>query len=247
MTPRQHMQQFSRILAYVLERHPDEFALVPDSDGFVSIKELLKAFSETEGWRHIRRSHFNELMLIEPDPPVEIVENRIRAKRRDQLPLPLPCENPPRLLYTAIRKKAYPAVREKGLRATKDAPVMCSADPQVAERLGKRKENQPVVLTVHTSKTAASGVTFTRLGEHLYLAETIPAEAFTGPAMPKMQETADDSKTRDSLEEYRRKARAGSYTVDPRDLAAPPEPKAPDKGRKKQISWKQERKEKRRR
>lgn len=137
MTPKQQLQPFSRILAYILERHPDEFGLIPDKDGFVTIKELLKAFSETDGWRHIRRSHFNELLLVDPDPPVEIKENRIRAKNRDQLPAARPCTDLPRLLYTAIRKKAYPAVKEKGLRATKQSPVVCTADPEAAERLGR--------------------------------------------------------------------------------------------------------------
>lgn len=247
MTPKQQLQPFSRILAYILERRPDEFGLIPDKDGFVTIKELLKALSETDGWRHIRRSHFNELLLVDPDPPVEIADNRIRAKNRDQLPAVRPCTDLPRLLYTAIRKKAYPAVKEKGLRATKESPVMCTADPQSAEQLGRRKDNQPVVLTIHTTKTAAREIEFTRFGEHLYLAETLPPETFTGPAMPKIPEAANQEKTKDSAEQYRQKARAGTYTVDPRDIPAPPETKKPGKAKKKQISWKQERREKRRR
>lgn len=247
MTPQQQIQQFSRILAYILERRPDEFGLIPDADGFVFIKDLLKAFSETDGWKHVRRSHFNELMLTSPDPPVEIKENSIRAVNRQQLPSRQPCENPPKLLYTAIRKKAYPAVRENGLRAGRQGFVVCTADAKYAEQLGRRKDNQPVILTVHTTKTEVHGIRFAMFGENLYLAETLPPDTFTGPAMPKIPEASDQTQAKDEAAEYRRKARAGTYTIDPRDLAPPPETKSPGKGKKKQISWKQERKEKRRR
>ena len=53
--------KFSKFLVYILGRKPDEFGLVPDKDGFVKIKELLKAINEEDGWRHIREqpSHAN--------------------------------------------------------------------------------------------------------------------------------------------------------------------------------------------
>ncbi|MFW5875013.1 MAG: RNA 2'-phosphotransferase, partial [bacterium] len=61
------MQQLAKLLSYILEKRPDEFGLIPDEQGYVSIKELLKVFAETEGWRHIRRSSINELMLSQVD------------------------------------------------------------------------------------------------------------------------------------------------------------------------------------
>jgi putative RNA 2'-phosphotransferase len=37
------------MLSYVLGRRPDEFGLVPDADGFVRLKDLLKALHEALG------------------------------------------------------------------------------------------------------------------------------------------------------------------------------------------------------
>ena len=70
----------AKILATLLARPPEELALVPDAEGFVKIKELLKALHEEEGFGYVNRSHLNEIVLSVPDAPIEIRENRIRAQ-----------------------------------------------------------------------------------------------------------------------------------------------------------------------
>lgn len=250
MNHRQQLQQLSKLLTTILARRPDEFGLIPDDEGFVTIKELLRALGETDGWRHIRRSHINELMLAETAPPVEVRDNRIRAADRRNLPAPRSCEDPPRLLYTAIRKKAYPAVLQKGLRPAAGKFVVCAAQRETAERLGRRKDNDPVVLTVHTVKTAGLGIAFYRFGQEIYLAEFIPAETVSGPPMPKAPEPPAhaEKSEKTKTDDYHRQAKAGSYTITAQDLAPPPaQGKNRGKGKKKQLSWKQERRQRRRR
>jgi len=107
--------QLAKFLTYVLARRPDEFGLVPDQDGFVKIKELLKAVNEEQDWKYVRHSHINEILITLPSPFFEIQANLIRAVSREQLSLPAPAENLPKLLYTCVRRKAYPAVTEKGI------------------------------------------------------------------------------------------------------------------------------------
>lgn len=252
MNHKKQMQQLSKLLSYILERQPDEFGLIPDAEGFVGIKELLKALGETEQWRHIRHSHLNELMLADADPPIEIQDNRIRGRSRENLPAVRPCEEPPRFLYTFIRKKAYPAVLEKGVRPAGHDRVICTPDRETAEQLGKRKDNHPVVLTVHTAKAAARGIAFQQMGTRLYLAEYLPADTFTGPPLPKMPEqTKDgkDAKKSGDLEEYKKKAKGGTYSVQPEDLGPTrDETKSKKgKGKKKDPSWKQQQRKNRRR
>ena len=41
-------KQLAKFLNYVLGRRPDEFGLVTDKEGFVKIKDLIKATSEEE-------------------------------------------------------------------------------------------------------------------------------------------------------------------------------------------------------
>ncbi|MCF8024671.1 MAG: RNA 2'-phosphotransferase [Desulfobacteraceae bacterium] len=250
MNHKQHMQQLAKLLAYILEKRPDEFGLIPDEEGFVSIKELLKALAETDGWHHIRRSHINELLLSQVEAPVEIREHRIRGKTRGRLPSPRPCKEIPKVLYTCIRKKAYPVVSEQGIRPKAGTPVICTHDRQIAERIGRRKDNNPVILTVHTAKTADHGVEFLQLGENLYLADFIPAQSFTGPPLPKMPEKEAEKEKKEKMDAHRRKAQGGSYTVEAGDIdpLREKEPKSKKgKGKKKEPSWKQEQRRNRRR
>ncbi|MCK7503966.1 MAG: RNA 2'-phosphotransferase [Desulfobacterales bacterium] len=66
------LQSLAKMLTYVLARRPDEFGLVPDADGYVKIKDLLKALHEDEGLRYVNRSHLAEIILSVPEAPIEI-------------------------------------------------------------------------------------------------------------------------------------------------------------------------------
>ncbi|MFP4453644.1 MAG: RNA 2'-phosphotransferase [Desulfobacterales bacterium] len=252
MNHKKQMQQLAKLLSYILEKRPDEFGLIPDDKGYVSIKELLKAISETDSWRHIRRTSIKELMLSEVDCPVEIHENRIRGKNREDLPSARICKQPPKTLYTAIRKKAYPIVAEKGISPRADTPVICWSDRKTAERLGKRKDNDPVVLTIHTDKAVQKEVKFLQFGESLFLADFIPAETFSGLPLPKMPEKAkqEEKGKKEKIKDQKKKTEGGSYQVEPKhiDPLRTEEPKSKKgKGKKKDPSWKKEQRKNRRR
>jgi len=179
-------EQAAKFLSYVLGRRPDEFGLVPDYDGYIKIKELLKAVSEEDGWRHIRKSHIDEIMVTLPNPPFEIRDNLIRAKDREHLRLPAPAkERLPGLLYTCVSKKAHPVILEKGILPSSYSHVILSSDRNMAEKIGKRYDPSPVLITVHVQKSEKKGVVFLQAGEILFLAESVPADCFTAPPLPK--------------------------------------------------------------
>ena len=46
-------KQLSKLIQYILGRNPYEFGLVPDREGFVKIKELLKALNEETLFRNV--------------------------------------------------------------------------------------------------------------------------------------------------------------------------------------------------
>ncbi len=180
-TPR----RLAKYLAYVLGRRPDEFGLVLDKQGYVKIKQLLKALNEEKGWKHVRRFHLDEILYSIPDPPFEISDNRIRAKQREHLPRPNASPRLPKLLYTCVRKKAYPFVARKGILPSSYQQVVLSASPDLAERMGKRSDAQPVMLSVHVQASVEQGVLFQQIGKLLFLAPSIPTGCFSGPPLPK--------------------------------------------------------------
>lgn len=195
MANQKSSKELAKFLSYVLGRRPDEFGLIPDPEGFVKIKDLLKALNEEEGWRHVRRTGIEEIVLSIPDAPLEISEKRIRAANREHLPQIKNAEELPKLLYTCVRKKAHSHVPEKGIFPIGGFPwVILAPEKQLAERLGKRFDPSPLMLTVQVQQALDAGVHFQSFGETLYLAESLPSGTFTAPPLPKEKEEARKKK-----------------------------------------------------
>jgi putative RNA 2'-phosphotransferase len=195
MAQQRSLKQLSKLISYVLGRNPAEFGLVPDPDGFVKLKEFLKAVSEEDGLRYVRRSNINEILTTLPDPPIEIKDNYIRAKHRDKLSGLRPARSLPKLLYTCVRRKAYPAVLEKGIFPMGFSHVILSSEPEMAKRMGKRKDPEPVLLSVQTRISMDRGIVFYETGDPLFLTELIYPGCFTGPPPPRQKEAPEKRET----------------------------------------------------
>lgn len=214
MVQQKSIKQLSKFISYVLGRKPYEFGLVPEQDGFVKIKELIKAFCEEDGLKYVRRFHIDEILMTLPNPPIEIKDNLIRAKNRDKLPRHTLAQNLPKLLYTCVRRKAYPFVVEKGISPMGFSQVILSSDRNMAERMGKRIDPMPIVLAVQTRKSLDKGIVFYQAGDTLFLAESILPGCFTGPSLPK-QKPAYIKK--ESPEEHASQKSPGSYLLELKD------------------------------
>lgn len=233
MNQQQKIDQFAKLAAYILGRHPDEFALVLDENGFIKIKEFIKAVTEIDGWKHIRPQNINELMLISKKPTVETDQSLIRASDREHIPRPVYCESPPKCLYICIKQKSYQPVIEKGIYPTFFSKVICAKDKELAEKIGRRRSNEPVLLTIHTVKAIEKDIKFYQYGEFIYLTGFIPADCFTGPPLPKEM---PKEKHGDQIDPYRQQAQAGSF------MWSPDQPDSRKNKAKKGINWKKDKK-----
>lgn len=218
-------QNLAKMLAYMLGRRPDEFGLVPDADGFVKTKELLKALHEEDGWGYVNESHLREVHLTVPDPPVELEADRIRAHRRDPFLAESAPERPPKLLYAAVRRRAYPHVHANGVDPSSHPQVVLTRQREHAERLGRRIDPDPVILTVNVRAAEDQGVTFARFGEHLFLADHIPAGCFGGPPLPAHPSEAV-RKPRPADPRPVPPTTAGSFAIDIENAAGPHVPES---------------------
>lgn len=241
MNRQQSSKTLAKFISYILGRKPDEFGLVPDPDGFVKIKDLLKAIAEEEDWKYIRRSHIDEIEVTLPSPVFEIRGNFIRATTREHLLPPSPAENLPKLLYTYVRNRAYPSVRDKGIHPMGGPYVVLSSSQTLAERMGKRIDQAPVKLTVQVEKTLRRGNRFLKAGEMLYLTEAIPPDCFTGPALPK--EKPQTSKPLPT-EKTPDRIMAGSFFMDLKNQEYHNR-KSGQRKKRKAFNWKKERREQR--
>lgn len=228
-----------KFISYILGRRPDEFGLVPDPEGYVKIKELLKAVTEEDGWRYVKRAHLNEVMLTSRKKTIEIDDNRIRAVDRRRLPDRRVADDPPKLLYTFVRSRAYPVVLENGVRPFGRSMVVLSAGKEMAKRLGKRVDAAPVILTVSVEQMHAHGEMFLTIGGGLFLTRFIPQTCFTGPPLPKEKA---DKRTKEPQTSVAAPKQPGSFFPNFEDDPHPHGKTAKKAKRKKSADWKKDRK-----
>lgn len=236
MKKRNSQESLAKMLAYILGRNPGEFGLVPDVNGYVKVKDLLKALCEEEGWRHVRRSHLDEVVLVIAEPPIEIDGLLVRATRREHLQAYRVSERPPSQLFFCVRKKAYPVVLENGVSSVTHPFVVLSDNPVMAQRLGRRFAASPVLLTVLVPKMRDNGIQLLSAGGSLYLAERVPPDCFTGPPLAKNRE---ESKPKEASPRPPEVRTPGSFLLEISEFS--PHHRGDGK-REKKSDWKRDRK-----
>lgn len=235
------IDNLSKLLAYMLGRQPDEFGLLPDGYGYVKLKDLLKALGEEDGWRHVRVHQIREVIHAARTPALEMEADRIRALDRSRLIQPMIPDTLPTLLYHPVRQRAHAVVVEKGLPAsTSRGRLVLTTDRAWAERLGRRFDPDPVILTVHSNQARQKGATLWRFGRCLYFSDRLPLGSFSAPRLssqrvepkkPTVPEPPAVPKT------------PGSYRIDP--AAGSSAGHRSERGpRRRKNEWKRERKRK---
>jgi len=171
-------------MVYILGHRPYEFCLVPDTEGFITHKELLRSIHEEPGWSHVRQGNINEVLLGKDRALFFAEDKRIRVlDRRWELDLDSPAELLPKLLFIGIRRKAHPFIMEKGLREIAGSHHILSSR-EMAERIGRRRDQRPVLLEVMADKAQKEGILFHTFG-NLFLTKEIQVRYIAGPPVPK--------------------------------------------------------------
>ncbi len=229
------LQSLGRLLNYILGYRPDEFGLVPDGEGFIAFKDLIKAVHEEPGWGYVRQSHINEIFAGNEKDLFEWEEGKIRARERHWKmganPLP---HGLPKILFLGVRRKAHAHAMARGLRPPRDRPIVLSADRGMALRIGARKDQKPVLLEVRTAQAQKEGISFYTF-EDLFLAKEIPASCLSGPPLPKEPAKAVKAVV-DKTPDIPSQAGAGSFLL---DASRDPAPHRREKG-KKRRGWKED-------
>jgi putative RNA 2'-phosphotransferase len=224
------------LMAFILGHRPDEFGLVPDAEGYITHKDLLRAIHEEPGWAHVRQGHITEVLVGKGRPVFEWDENRVRVLDRRWT---LDSENPgvevPKILYICVRRRAYANVMEQGLKSDRLLPL--TPDRDMAMRIGRRKDPKPVLVEIVTGPAREEGVSFYSFGR-LFLAREVPPRFISGPPVP--EDSREAKQPQRTKKETPLSARvdflAGTFLLDPE--------RDPDRSRKfkgrKQRGWKED-------
>ncbi|MCG6944847.1 MAG: RNA 2'-phosphotransferase, partial [Deltaproteobacteria bacterium] len=166
------LEELKKIIEYILFYRPDEFGLFLNDDDSLPIKELMWALHEETGWRHIRLGHLKELAYSGRELAFTLEEKHIRPKGEIT---ETPADTlPPRLLFYAARRKAYPVILKHGLRPGSRPYVPLATTEEMALRIGKRRDSSPILLTVDAAEAHDCVHPFFSCGVVLYLVKTLP-------------------------------------------------------------------------
>jgi len=234
----------SRMVNYALGRAPDEFGLVPDEDGWVALKEFLKALHEEKGLGFVRPSHLEEALRQDPEAAFELTDKAIRARAGDR-PAEYPAATPPRILYAALRRRAWPVVFHNGLSPVGNRPwVVLAVEEDMARRLGRRLEPEPVLVTVQAAAAADMGYAFRRAGERLFVTDYLPPEVLSGPPIREEEKAESRRPAKKPATPRLPEQLPGSIILDEDKLEREAKRR---KGITKDIEWKRETRRERRR
>ena len=188
MSHRHAVTALSKLMTYILRHRPDEFGLVLDEDGFVSLKELVQAIAEEKGWSYVRRSHIMEVASTSERERFEIQDEKIRAIYGHSLPHRIHYEPaaPPKILYHGTRRKSYQHILQRGLDPMGRSYVHLTTSPELAVRIGRRRDLQPVLLEIQAQRASEEGVALYLANPLIYLADHIPSSFINGPPISKV-------------------------------------------------------------
>jgi len=227
------LEALKRLLIYILGKNPDEFGLVPDKEGFIKIKELLQAIHEEPEFGFVRESHISQLLIWNEKELFEINGKKIRAKETKwDFNFETSAYDIPKILYTCVRRKAYPFILEKGLMSSPDSYIVLSSSEDMALRIGKRKDQKPVLLRIKVHEALNNGILFFKFGK-LYLSKWISQQYIIGPPIDEGKTEKKSKDKKDKMEKKKIKEAFSAGTFVMRD---PKEKKG--KGKKKR-GWKE--------
>ena len=172
----------SRFLSLVLRHRPDTIGLTLDAAGWVEVDALLAGCLASG--RRLDRAGLIELVRTNDKQRFELSTDgeRIRASQGHSVEVDLAYASatPPDVLWHGTVARVLPLIRADGLLPMQRHHVHLSADRTTAERVGARR-GTPVLLEVDAARLYATGETFYRSTNGVWLVAAVPPEFLTFP------------------------------------------------------------------
>ncbi len=169
----------SREISYALRHAPWEYELELDSEGFVHVEQLINAINESGNYeRPITIRDLEHIIEISDKKRHEIQGDKIRALYGHSIPMHISKEKvvPPDILYHGTTHKALDSILSTGLKPMGRQYVHLSVDTDTAVHVGKRRDNDPVILVVDAKNASSAGIIFYKGNDKVILADYIPRD-----------------------------------------------------------------------
>ncbi|HTV73967.1 MAG TPA: RNA 2'-phosphotransferase [Candidatus Acidoferrales bacterium] len=172
-------ENLSRALSHALRHEPWLYELELDEEGWADVGATLAALRrESAAWSNLTEFDLAEMIHTSSKQRHELVNGRVRARYGHSLPGKLrrtPALPPPRLFH-GTSPAAILKIREGGLLPMGRQYVHLSLDLETAVAVGRRKSNDPIIITVRAEDAWNAGVVFYEGNEKVWLADLVPPE-----------------------------------------------------------------------
>lgn len=185
------LERIGRTMAGALRHFPETFGLEMDEQGFVNLRDFVKALQTHQRRFHWVRPH-HIIAVIETDPKgrYQVSNESIRATygHSIELDLRLPTDNIPEELYYPTTQEEADIILETGLKPSDRKMVHLSKTYQDAMSAGLVRTENPVILAVDVERAVEDGFAVQRAGRTVFLAKEIPSEYLRRAENPEEEE-----------------------------------------------------------
>lgn len=172
----------SKFLSYVLRHKPEEVGISLDSNGWVSVDELLSKAALTG--RSISREQLERIVANNDKKRFAFSEDgiRIRASQGHSIDVELGYSPaiPPEVLYHGTADRFLDSIKNSGLQKQSRQHVHLSATTETASAVGRR-HGRLVVLTVRAAEMHRDGIEFYLSANNVWLTEAVPCKYIEFP------------------------------------------------------------------
>lgn len=171
--------KLSKEVSYALRHAPWEYELELDENGFVPIEQLLNSLNSSNEYDRLITKEDLEYIIEHSDKKRhEIAKENIRALYGHSVPKKLEKTKgtPPDVLYHGTAKRFLNSIMSEGLLPMKRQYVHLSVDTDMATLVGKRRDNDPIILEIDSKRAYQDGITFYIGNDNVWLCDNIPAK-----------------------------------------------------------------------
>lgn len=170
--------RLSKEVSYALRHAPWEYELELDENGWVDIEQLLTSLRGDNRWGDITEADLIAMIEGSEKKRHEILSGKIRALYGHSVPQKISREKeePPSILYHGTAGRFLESITEKGLLPKGRQYVHLSIDVDTALQVGKRRDNQPIILLINAKLAWNEGIKFYQGNDKVWLADFVPGK-----------------------------------------------------------------------
>jgi len=160
-------------MSYWLRHDPEDMEM--DERGFVKLEDLIEKLSER--FPDVTRELVEEI-VNEGKKRYEIDNDKIRATYGHSLDIDpdLTADEEVKSLYKGTTSKGAYKMLINGIECRDRNMVHLSSTKDQAEKIGKRRTDNPVILKVDAKSARENGLKFYKATENIYLSSDIPVK-----------------------------------------------------------------------